>query len=224
MKGIDTASERRLEGVHPDLVRVVRRAAADGAPSFRVIEGVRSLTRQRDLVARGASKTLNSRHLTGHAVDIVPLDQYGGVSWDWPLYRPLAKAIKAAAKAEGVPIEWGGDWKRFADGPHWQLPWKAYPATPPREAASAEPITERNRTNLAKSRTAQGAVAASAGGAVGLLESGRQITSELQQADGHISSGSILGLVIGAIIVAGALYALYARWDDAGRPLPWGRT
>jgi peptidoglycan L-alanyl-D-glutamate endopeptidase CwlK len=223
MSGIDTASERRLEGVHPDLVRVVRRAAADGAPSFRVIEGVRSLTRQRDLVARGASKTMNSRHLTGHAVDIVPLDQYGGVSWDWPLYRPLAKAIKAAAKAEGVPIEWGGDWQRFADGPHWQLPWKAYPATPPREAASAEPITERSRSDLTKSRTAQGAFAATAGGTVGLIESGRQITTELQQADGHISSGSILGLVIGAIIVTGSLCALYARWDDAGRPLPWGR-
>lgn len=74
----------------------------------------------------GASKTMNSRHLTGHAVDVVALID-GAVRWDWPLYDLIAKAFKAAAKAEGVPLEWGGDWPRFRDGPHFQLPWKQYP-------------------------------------------------------------------------------------------------
>lgn len=119
--------EERLAGLHSDLVRVVRRAAATAPMRFAVLEGLRSFDRQRELVARGASKTMNSRHLTGHAVDLAPLGPDGKVSWDWPLYHRLAPAVKEAAKAEGVPIEWGGDWRRFKDGPHWQLPWGAYP-------------------------------------------------------------------------------------------------
>ena len=119
--------EARLAGVHPDLVRVVRRAVEVAPLAFAVLEGVRSIERQRALVARGASKTMNSRHLTGHAVDLAPLGPDGKVSWDWPLYHRLAPAMKEAAKAEGVPIEWGGDWTRFKDGPHWQLPWSLYP-------------------------------------------------------------------------------------------------
>ena len=69
---------------------------------------------------------MNSRHITGHAVD---LGAYvaGSVRWDWPLYHRIAVAVKEAARLEGVPIEWGGDWK-FKDGPHWQLPHKEYPA------------------------------------------------------------------------------------------------
>jgi peptidoglycan L-alanyl-D-glutamate endopeptidase CwlK len=59
-------------------------------------------------------------------VDIAPLVA-GKVRWDWPLYHRLAAAVKQAAAAEGVPIEWGGDWKRFRDGPHWQLPRREYP-------------------------------------------------------------------------------------------------
>jgi peptidoglycan L-alanyl-D-glutamate endopeptidase CwlK len=90
-----------------------------------VVEGLRTLARQKQLRAAGASQTLNSRHLTGHAVDIAPL--VGGVvRWDWPLFYPLAETVKEAARLEDVPIEWGGDW-RFKDGPHWQLPWKDYP-------------------------------------------------------------------------------------------------
>lgn len=119
--------EARLAGLHPDLKRLVRRAAATAPLRFAVLEGVRSIERQRDLVARGASLTMNSRHLTGHAVDLAPLGADGKVSWDWPLYHRLAPAVKKAAKTEKVPIEWGGDWRRFKDGPHWQLPWGAYP-------------------------------------------------------------------------------------------------
>lgn len=120
-------SKERLIGVHPDLVAVVHRAIEITDIDFTVLEGMRTLARQKQLVAAGASKTMNSRHLTGHAVDLAPLLN-GKVSWDWPLYHRLAPFIDRAAKELGVPIEWGGRWIRFKDGPHWQLPFKRYPA------------------------------------------------------------------------------------------------
>lgn len=119
-------SKARLDGVNPDLVRVVNRAASMSAMDFCVLEGLRTAERQKQLVASGASKTMKSRHLTGHAVDIAPMLS-GKVSWDWPLYRKIAPIIKEAARLERVPLEWGGDWVKFKDGPHWQLPWKSYP-------------------------------------------------------------------------------------------------
>jgi peptidoglycan L-alanyl-D-glutamate endopeptidase CwlK len=121
----------RLKGVHPDLVRVVKRLADLSGIQFTVLEGVRTVERQRELVKAGASKTMNSRHIPakngfGHAVDIAPMLN-GKITWDWPLYHKLAPLMKQAAKKEAVAIEWGGDWKSFADGPHWQLTWAAYP-------------------------------------------------------------------------------------------------
>ena len=116
----------RLEGVHPDLVRVVKKAAAMSDLDFTVLEGLRTLDRQRKLLAQGASKTMNSRHITGHAVDLAPMIA-GEVRWDWPLYHKLAKIVKSAAADEKVPLQWGGDWRAFKDGPHWELPWKFYP-------------------------------------------------------------------------------------------------
>jgi len=116
----------RLEGVHPDLVRVVKKAAALSDLDFTVLEGIRSVERQKQLVSQGASKTMNSRHITGHAVDLAPMIA-GEVRWDWPLYHKLAKIIKSAAADEKVPLQWGGDWRAFKDGPHWELPWKFYP-------------------------------------------------------------------------------------------------
>jgi len=119
-----TARDReRLRGVHPDLVRVVDRARRETA--FMVIEGLRTQERQRQLVAQGASKTLRSRHLTGHAVDLgpVPLD------WnDWPAFRAMAGAVLRAADEEGVAVEWGGNWPTFRDGPHFELKREKYPA------------------------------------------------------------------------------------------------
>ena len=116
----------RLEGVHPDLVCVVKKAALLSDLDFTVLEGLRTVARQTQLVAQGASKTMNSRHITGHAVDLAPMIA-GEVRWDWPLYHKLAKVIKAAAAAEKVPLVWGGSWRTFRDGPHWELPWKSYP-------------------------------------------------------------------------------------------------
>lgn len=118
--GLSSKSLKRLEGVHPDLAKVVKRAIEITPIDFVVIEGLRTKERQRYLVAKGASKTMNSYHLTGHAVDIAPLVD-GQASWDWEYYRELAPAIKQAAKELDVDITWGGDWVHFKDGPHWQI-------------------------------------------------------------------------------------------------------
>lgn len=122
----------RLEGAHPDLRRVAVQAAKISSVDFTVLEVLRTMERQRQLMAQGASQTLKSRHLPhqgdgkSRAMDLAPMID-GKVSWDWPLYYKLAKIIKRAAQDVGVPIEWGGDWRTFKDGPHWQLSWKDYP-------------------------------------------------------------------------------------------------
>lgn len=119
-------SEQRLAGVHQDLVRVVRRALEVSEVDFAVVEGLRTPGRQKELVAAGASKTLNSRHITGHAVDLAPFIA-GEIRWDWPPFHKIASAMKAAAAELGVAVEWGGDWRTFKDGPHWELSRKVYP-------------------------------------------------------------------------------------------------
>lgn len=123
---LSNRSMSRLEGVHKDLVQVVKLAIELTEVDFGVTEGMRTIERQRELFAKGASKTMNSRHLTGHAVDLVA---YIGseVRWDWPLYNKIADAMKRAANSMGVPIVWGGDWKSFKDGPHFELDRKVYP-------------------------------------------------------------------------------------------------
>lgn len=127
MFNLSNRSLKNLEGVHKDLVAVVMRAIEITEVDFGVTEGVRTLSKQRKLYEQGATTTMNSRHLTGHAVDLVA---YVGrnVRWDWPLYHKIADAMKRAAFEVGVEIEWGGDWKSFKDGPHFQLSWKGYPA------------------------------------------------------------------------------------------------
>ncbi len=126
MPALDARALRAIADVHPDLAAIVHRAAVLSPIAFTVTEGVRSLARQRRLVAAGASHTLRSRHLTGHAVDLAA--KVGGqVRWDWPLYARLAGAMKAAAAERLVPLEWGGDWPTLKDGPHFQLPWREYP-------------------------------------------------------------------------------------------------
>lgn len=119
-------SLQRLEGVHPHLRSVMMYAITISPVDFAITEGLRTRERQAQLLAAGASTTMNSRHLTGHAVDVAAFIGRE-LRWDWPLYERLAQSVKQAAKHVEVPIEWGGDWKRFRDGPHFQLPWEIYP-------------------------------------------------------------------------------------------------
>ncbi len=122
-----TRSKRCLEGVHPDLCRVVRRAMEMTDTDFGVHCGLRTEAEQAELVRTGASRTMRSRHLTGHAVDLHPWI-HGAIPWKaWPPWKHLAEVMARAAHTEGVEIEWGGDWKSFRDGPHFQLPWSTYP-------------------------------------------------------------------------------------------------
>lgn len=116
----------RLKGVHPDLVRVVQLALTYSPHDFLITEGLRTPARQQVLFNEGASKTLNSRHITGHAIDFAVLIK-GKLRWDWPLYGPVADAFKRASKELNVPIIWGGDWKSLRDGPHIELDRRKYP-------------------------------------------------------------------------------------------------
>ncbi len=126
-------SEANLRGVHPDLVRVVRKALTmlPEHLDMTVLEGLRTLERQRQLKRAGATRTLNSRHITGHAVDLAPLiggtipkDKRG--EWDFKRFKELSVYVKKAAAIEKVPIVWGGDWITFKDGPHFELNRKVY--------------------------------------------------------------------------------------------------
>lgn len=125
MYKLGSRSLSRLVGVHPDLIKVVEHAITISETDFTVLEGVRTPERQKVLVAAGASWTMNSRHITGHAVDLGAwVDDR--VDWSWPLYAKIAAAMKNAAKDLDIPIVWGGDWKQ-KDGPHFELDRKVYP-------------------------------------------------------------------------------------------------
>jgi len=111
---LGTASKRRLKGVHPELVKVVKKAILYTTQDFSVTSGVRTRTEQKELVRIGASKTMNSMHLVqkdgfGHAVDLVPYAN-GGPRWEWPLIYPVALAVNRAAKEVGLVLRWGGVW------------------------------------------------------------------------------------------------------------------
>jgi peptidoglycan L-alanyl-D-glutamate endopeptidase CwlK len=203
----------KLNGVHPDLRRVLERARKLTDKRFTVLEGLRSLERQKALLEAGSSWTLNSRHLTGHAVDIAPINEATGkVSWDWVLYYPLAKVMKEAARLENVPIEWGGDWRKpKQDGPHWQLPWKQYPTKNegPGERAKGERVQQISRSGTVQ--TGVGTVAL--GGVV--IEQALTASKEVQ---GQLDTNTIFGLIIALLIVGFASYTIYRKWKDAGSP------
>lgn len=135
MKTWSARSLKNMAGIHPDMRRVLDRALKDSPIDFVVIEGLRTKERQKQLVAAGASTTMNSRHITGHAVDICPLldlDKDGKIEteemFSWPLMAKLNAHIAAAAAAEKVPLTWGGLWKSFPDAPHYELDRSVYPA------------------------------------------------------------------------------------------------
>ena len=126
---LNERSKQMLKGVHPDLVRVILRAAQNivvGPLGFVVTEGSRSLERQKILFAEGKSKTMNSRHLKGDAVDLaVTID--GAVTWDYPQYEVPSKIVLEAAKELNSPVVWGGSWTSFKDGPPFELDRRFYP-------------------------------------------------------------------------------------------------
>lgn len=133
-----------LRGVHPDLIRVVKHALEISPVDFSVIEGLRTVARQKQLVASGASQTMNSRHLYGMAVDLFPIDPNTGKgSWDWKWFHQLAPAVKEAATIEQVPLTWGGDWTTFKDGPHFELPHAKYPNDTKFVATAPEDVLTR---------------------------------------------------------------------------------
>jgi peptidoglycan L-alanyl-D-glutamate endopeptidase CwlK len=142
-----------LSGVHADLVSIVKRALVLSIQDFAVHDGIRSLAEQQQLLAAGASQTLDSRHVTGHAVDLVPYVN-GKLRWEWPPIYKIADAMRMAAREQGKPLRWGGAWdidltdtsdapedlvalyvarrkkaglKAFIDGPHFELPKASYP-------------------------------------------------------------------------------------------------
>jgi peptidoglycan L-alanyl-D-glutamate endopeptidase CwlK len=147
-------SLKELEGVHADLVAVVKRAIILTAQDFGVHDGIRTVEEQQRLVASGASQTMNSRHLTGHAVDLVPFVN-GKLRWEWSPIFVIADAVRVAARELKVPLRWGGAWdvdftasdespedlvsgyvarrkkngqRAFIDGPHYELPVNKYPS------------------------------------------------------------------------------------------------
>lgn len=119
---LSQASLNKLQGVQPQLVAVVQRAIQISPIDFKVVEGLRTLERQKQLLAQKATTTLRSRHLTGHAVDLCALVN-NQVTYEYQYYTQISETMKSAAKELGVVIEWGGDWKTFKDGMHFQLPW-----------------------------------------------------------------------------------------------------
>ena len=135
---LGSMSKSKLRGIDIRLAACVERAIQLSEQDFSVIEGLRSTSRQRQLVAAGKSQTMNSRHLTGHAVDLVPYP----VSWSWGKFYVIADAMIEACKELDVPLRWGGNWRvkdlrkwegtgeelakaypgKFPDGPHFEIP------------------------------------------------------------------------------------------------------
>lgn len=189
-----------LKGVHPDLVKVIKRAIQITEVDFVVIEGLRTLERQKELLKKGATTTLNSRHLTGHAVDIAPYVG-GKVSWDWPLYHKLAKAVKQAAKEVGVTVEWGGDWKKFKDGPHWQLPFNKYPKDQKFSAVADLPVhapeTDTQAHTKALAVGASGTATATQVGSEPLLKAVEVVSTQ----QGELTSGEWLRIGVALFIL-----------------------
>ena len=126
MFSLGVRSRSKLKGVHPVLVKVIERAIQLSTIDFTILEGMRTIERQKILVTSGASQTMNSRHLTGHAVDLGAWIE-DEVRWDWPLYTQINDAVQKAAKEMGISVIWGGNWKSFKDGPHFELDRREYP-------------------------------------------------------------------------------------------------
>jgi peptidoglycan L-alanyl-D-glutamate endopeptidase CwlK len=199
-------SLKNMTGIHPDLRLVLDKALQDSPLDFVVIEGLRTLERQKQLVASGASQTLSSRHLTGHAVDLLPIGPNGKPAFDWPLYDQLGPAVKKAAADLGIELDWGGDWKKFKDGPHFELDRAAYPA----EEWTTGDKPPAPRTSAAQSSTVQAsAVQIVSGAGAGIAAVG-----------GLDGTAQIVALVFAGVVMLAALWIMRERlrkWADGDR-------
>jgi len=195
-----------MTGIHPDLRRVLDRALQDSPLDFVVIEGLRTLARQKQLVASKASQRLDSRHITGHAVDLLPIGPNGKAAFDWPLYDQLGPAVKKAAADLGIELDWGGDWESFKDGPHFELDRKAYPVGE-WETKAAPP---EDRSSAAQSTTVQAS-------AVQIVSGAGAGVAAVGALDGH---AQIVALAFAGVIVLAALWVMRERlrsWAEGDR-------
>lgn len=123
---LSSRSQIALRLVHPDLRAVVEAAIKSTTVDFVVIEGLRTLSRQRELVKAGASQTMNSRHLHGMAVDLAALVG-GKITWQPKVYNYIADAMLSSAAKLGIKLVWGGSFLSFPDLVHFELNRKYYP-------------------------------------------------------------------------------------------------
>ena len=142
----NSTSKARLAEISPDLAQLMIAVEAQNPDAFEIGEGMRDIETQRQNVAKGASQTMNSKHLTGNAVDIVLGADQGAPNWNFEDYRPIADTAKATAAAMGLPdFVWGGDWKTLKDGVHFQLGGKGGGGTvsagPAASVAGAAPLS-----------------------------------------------------------------------------------
>lgn len=205
MRRYSQRSLNNLRGIHPDLRRVIDRALQDSPLDFVVIEGLRSVERQKQLVASGASRTMNSRHITGHAVDLMPIGP-NGPAFDWPLYDQLGPAVKEAAEKEGVALDWGGDWKSFRDGPHFELDRAVYDEN---DWVTGD-VAPQPRTSVAQSTTVQASAVQIASGAGAAF-------SSLAMLDGH---AQLIALGFAGLVILMGIWIMRERirkWADGVR-------
>lgn len=120
MFSFSKASLEKMNGVNSKLVILMKEAIKNSPYDFKITEGLRTVERQKELVKTGKSKTMNSYHLKGKAVDIAVLID-NKITWDFKYYKKVADHIKEVARKLGYVITWGGDWKTFKDGPHFQI-------------------------------------------------------------------------------------------------------
>lgn len=131
---LSQASFDKLQGVHPDLVKVCLKAIELTSVDFRITQGVRTLAEQKMIYAQGRTRpgkivtwTLKSRHIGGFAIDFVAMPDSKNISWDEKYYPFIGEAFKLASRMLNIPIVWGGDFKKNKDYPHVELDKNFYP-------------------------------------------------------------------------------------------------
>lgn len=207
---ITPAERRKLNQIHPDLRAVVEEYLATGTVPVVILEAKRSLAQQKKNIEAGVSWTLKSRHLDGHAIDIAPKVN-GKATFAWPPYYPLAKQMKAAAKRVGVPVEWGGDWVKTKDGPHWQLPWKLYPAG---DGTRRAPVRETTVNEVRTTKTLALAASGGSGAGVSLGDTISNVSTAVSSQQYELTSGDYvrIAIAVGILVLTGV--GIWLTWKD----------